>query len=129
MPDLLDQGSDFLERTRHAHMASAFTYSRPSAASEVEVRATVGRSEFQLVGEDGGSLQVESRDYLILVSELVLDGQAVTPLAGDLITDENGLRYEVLPSGFSGTGEPSWRYSDLYRRTFRIHTKAIGEAA
>ena len=69
----------------------------------------------------------ESRDFLILATDLVLAGEQTLPRAGDRIResgspDSTSYIYEVLAPG----NEPAWRFSDPYRRTLRIHTKQIG---
>ena len=60
---------------------------------------------------------VQSRVPLVitLVADLILAGQTTEPQRGDLIR-EGPREFEVL----------EWRYSDPYRQTFRITTKAVG---
>lgn len=120
MPDLLKQGSDWLESQRHAHLAHEVVYTR--GAQAVTLLATVGRTQFDLADDTGVLQRIESRDFLVRASDLTLG----EPLAGDRITD--GAVYEVMAPG---GGEAPWRYSDPYRRTLRIHTKLVepGEVA
>jgi hypothetical protein len=68
--------------------------------------------------------RIESRDFLILAEDLVLDGTVVLPVRGDRIRETQGGKvyvYEVVAPG----NEPCWRYSDPFRKTLRIHTKHI----
>lgn len=122
MPDLLRTGSDWLETQRTEHMTSTVVYSRGDF--DVEVPATIGRTEFEVDDGFGVLVRTESRDYLILAENLVLDGQPTLPERGDRIRETEGSQtvvYEVMAPG----KEPPWRYSDPYRRTLRIHTKQV----
>lgn len=123
MADLLDAGSQWLDQQRTAHMTRTVTYER--GASSVEVPATLGRTLFEQVDRMGLVQRTESRDFLVLAADLVLDGSEATPKAGDRIRDAAGSAvqlYEVMAPG----SEPPFRYSDPYRRTLRIHTKHVG---
>jgi hypothetical protein len=83
------------------------------------VKATVGRTEYET--DDGQVVRTEytDRDFLISVADLVLGGSPTLPDEGDQIRETQGtsvLIFEVM----------GWRYSDPYRRTFRIETKHVG---
>jgi hypothetical protein len=122
MTDLLDTSSAWLEDQRTRHLSQPVTYVR--GAQSVSVLATIGRTVFNLDDGGGGVLRVESRDYLIRASDLVLGGQIQLPLRGDQIHEvKDGVVfiYEVLAPG----DEPHYRFSDPYRRTLRIHSKQI----
>ena len=123
MPDLLEQGSAWLEDQRTRHMSRTVTYVR--GVDSVDVAATIGKTAFEQTDEYGVIHRTESRDFLVLTADLVLDGTATLPKAGDRIRETAGDQvfvYEVMAPG----GEPPWRYSDPYRRTLRIHTKHVG---
>jgi hypothetical protein len=120
--DLLKQASAWLDGMRKAHLSGAVTYSRGKRS--VEVQATIGRTVFETADAYGVVERSESRDFLILAADLVLDGQAVLPERGDRIREADGEKvyvYEVMAPG----KEPEWRWSDDYRRTLRIHTKQV----
>ena len=122
MADMLEQGASWLDNQRHQHMTRSVSYARGS--STVEVQATIGRTEFEQADEYGIVQKIESRDYLIRTSDLVLDGQSTLPKQGDQIREIDGettFVYEVLSPG----DEPVFRYSDPYRKALRIHTKHI----
>ncbi len=124
MVDLLEQGSRWLDRQRRKSMAREVVYSRGSAS--VTLLATIGRTEFEQTDQYGVVHRIESRDYLVTAEDLVLDGQLTTPKAGDQIRESDGAAtrvYAVLAPG----DEPPWRWSDPYRVTLRIHTKAVGD--
>jgi len=132
--DLLQQGSDWLEDKRHQHATRTVTYQRGDpgmGGSSVDLSATVGRTEFEIDDGAGALIKIESRDYLILAADLVLDAEQTVPKQGDIIRETQGAKvyvHEVIaPGGVSGGAH--YRYSDPYRKTLRIHTKLIGEEA
>jgi len=124
--DLLEKSSAWLEDQRDKFMSRTVIYQRPGTPGPdiVEVTATIGQTLFAVDNGEGAALQVESRDYLIRASNLVLGGGPVLPRRGDQIHElQDGVIfiYEVMAPG----DEPVWRYSDPYRRTLRIHTKQV----
>lgn len=122
MADLLEQGMTFLDEKRHQHMTRAVVYAR--GASSVEVAATLGATTFEQADAFGIVQNIESRDFLIRTADLVLDGAQTLPKAGDRIRDTSAEQiyvYEVMAPG----SEPSFRFSDPYRKALRIHTKHI----
>ena len=122
MADLLEQASAWLDRMRARHAARPVTYCR--GEQTVEVQATLGRTVFEIADAYGVVEQSESRDFLIAAADLVL-GEAVTlPERGDRIRepqDGKTFVYEVMAPG----KEPHYRFSDVYRRTLRIHTRQV----
>ena len=123
MADLLEKGAAWLEDRRTRHLTRTVTYVR--GEDSVSVAATIGKTTFEQADEYGVIHRTESRDFLVLTADLVLDGSPTLPKAGDRIREADGDQvfvYEVLAPG----GEPPWRYSDPYRRTLRIHTKHVG---
>lgn len=120
--DVLRQASDWLEEQRTRHAASMVEYVRGDQS--VELAATIGKTTFEVDDGYGVLVRHESRDFLVLAADLILGGQMTTPERGDRIRETQGDRtyvYEVLAPG----KEPCWRYSDAFRKTFRIHTKQI----
>lgn len=121
--DLLEKGSAWLESQRHAHLTRTVVYQR--GGESVELAATVGRTVFEQADEFGIVHRTESRDFLVLAADLVLNGTRILPKAGDYVREPVGDQvfiYEVMAPG----DEPPFRYSDPYRRTLRIHTKHVG---
>ena len=122
MADLLQQANDWLASQRKAHASQSVTYRR--GTDSVVVSASIGSTRFEQEDRDGLVVRSQVRDYLIDVADLVLSGGAIEPEVGDLIEETVGSQthvYQVLPLG----GEPAWRYSDPYRKTYRIHTKRV----
>jgi hypothetical protein len=124
MPDLLQTGSDWLADQLKTHASRPLVYRR--GAQQVAVQATVGRTLLKL--DDGfGSVRMEwtDRDFLIHAADLVLGGSATLPERGDVIRETQGTTtfvYEVMAPG----KEPPWRWSDVFRKVLRIHTKQVG---
>jgi hypothetical protein len=123
MADLLETASHWLEEKRTQHLSRTVTYQR--GADTVDVPASIGRTTFEVDDGYGIVQKWESRDFLILAADLVLNGSQTLPQRGDRIQETQAgttYTYEVLAPG----KEPAWRYSDPYRKTLRIHTKQIG---
>lgn len=121
MADLLQRASDWLEDQRTRHATRLVIYQR--GAAQIEVQATIGKTVFEIDGGAGILEKTESRDYLILAADLVLDDELTLPNRGDRIQETEGkvFVYEVMSPG----RQPHYRYSDPYRKTLRIHTKHV----
>lgn len=123
MTNLLQIGTSWLADQMKTHASIDVTYER--GAEQVSVKATVGKTEFELDDGSGVIVRVQSRDYLIQAADLVLGGVETLPAAGDLIRETQGAKtfvYEVMTPG----DEPHYRYSDPFRKLLRIHTKHVG---
>ena len=104
-------------------MSRSVVYSQ--GGNSVTVLAVTGKSRFQIDTGAGVVESFESRDFIILATNLMLSGAMVTPQRGDRISDTQGSQtfvYEVTGPGH----EPCWRWSDPYRTSRRIHTKQVG---
>ncbi len=122
MTDMIQDGLEFLEVQRKAHMARSVTYTR--GAYSVVVQATVGATPVDIDDGDGMAIRRQHRDYLLASADLVLNAVTVTPAAGDKITDtlaDGDHVFEVVPLG----AEKCWRASDGDGVTIRIHTKEV----
>ena len=118
MQDLQAKGAAWLAQQRRAHASHPARYGRGDSIIRLPVSS--GRSQFE-VDEGGGILiEIESHDFLITPSDLRIDGVATEPLAGDRIED-GGVVYEVMPFG----NEPAWRWADIYRQRYRVHSKQV----
>ncbi len=125
MRDMLEAASAWLDKVRLAHMSRTVEYARGAKTVADGVRASIGQTVFESEDALGVVERFESRDYIVPAADLVLDGALATPERGDRIREANAAGavfvYEVMAPG----QEPCWRYSDNYRRTFRIHTKLV----
>ena len=122
MANLLQRGSDWLADQFKTHATVDVVYEQD--AQQVTVKATIGRTVFELDNGHGVLERTESRDFLILGADLELGGLPVLPQRGDRIRETQGSKvyvYEVMAPG----REPAWRWSDPYRKTLRIHTKQV----
>tara|TARA_Y100000593_G_scaffold33191_1_gene65185 strand:- start:7 stop:408 length:402 start_codon:yes stop_codon:yes gene_type:complete len=112
-------------KTAQAVAGVSVTYARGS--DTVAVTALVGDTRLEVADEYGGTTVVARvRDYIVKVSELVLDSVTVEPQAGDQISETRGSTtyvYEVMSAG----ADQPYRPSDRHGNTWRIHTKLIDE--
>jgi hypothetical protein len=127
MPNLMQTGAAWLAAQLKAHASKTVTYRRTGETDLEDLAATIGRTEFELVTDDGHVTRFESRDFLVAAADLVLDGSVTVPQRGDRIIETIGdatLTYEVLPNA----SLPAFKYSDEFRNLVRIHTKLVTEA-
>lgn len=103
-------------------------YVRPvpgQASLEVTLRAVPGQTTYETLDAAGTTIiAAQSRDYLIVAADLVLDGEPTQPARGDRIieTEEDGDHtYELLELPSSNC----WRWSDEQHVRYRVHTKQI----
>lgn len=97
------------------------TYLRGAASATL--RAMPGRSEHELEQAGGALLQVASDDWLIAAADLVLDGQATAPAAGDQLRYASGGLVYVYEVPRAAGGMAPWRWSDGLRLIYRVHTR------
>lgn len=92
--------------------------------SSISIKAVVGRSP-QTTSEEGALvIDIDSRPYMVMVEDLVIDDAETVPMRGDQIQetiDGEDLLFEVLPM----PGKQESQYSDAGRTQFRINTKRI----
>ena len=122
MTNLLQTGSLWLADQMKTHASNDIVYER--GAEQVAVKATIGKTEFELDDGSGVVVRIQSRDYLIHTADLQLGGAPSLPVAGDRIRETQGgttFVYEVMSPG----EEPHYRYSDAFRKLLRIHTKHV----
>lgn len=111
-----------------AHAAAALkgncgdtvTYQR--GADSVSITAVIGGSEGTSVNAGGVPYSVNTVDFLIEVSDLVLRGSTVEPQRGDRIICDSRV-YVVTAEN---AGERPYRESGPFHQTWRIHTKYKG---
>jgi hypothetical protein len=102
--------------------AATITYRR--GANSVSASASVGESVYQVQTAEGVVVEHESRDFMIAVAVLILDGSNVTPREGDEIEqviDGSTVTFEV---GSEASGQ-AFEFSDPNQTEFRVHTKRI----
>jgi hypothetical protein len=120
--NLFETGATWLAGQLKAHASVDITYVR--GIDQVSVKATIGKTEFEIDDGSGVVIRIQSRDFLIHSADLVLGGSETLPVAGDQIQETQGANtfvYEVMAPG----NEPHYRYSDPFRKLLRIHTKHV----
>lgn len=90
----------------------------------------VGRSQQVFEGTEEGNVNQYSafeRDFLVGVSDLVMDGLRIEPQAGALIEETlDGETVQVWQI-VNQDGLPPWQYSDGGQTQYRIHVVKVGE--
>lgn len=122
MANVLANASAWLADMRTKHAAETVEYE--CGGYRVSLAATLGRTMFEVDEGNGVLTQVESRDFLVKASDLVLDGQTVLPERGAKIRQTIGTVthvYEVL----APKGQDVYKLADAHRNTLRIHTKHV----
>jgi len=66
-----------------AHASTEVVYQR--GLEQVTVPATIGKTEFDVDDGSGAVLRIQSRDYLIHTSDLVLGGSQTVPQSGEAL--------------------------------------------
>jgi len=122
--DLLQQGVDWLDGQRVAHLSRSVTYQR--GGESVEIAATLGATSLEVSDEAGATVRTRAADFIVSAGSLVLGGAAVMPLAGDRILVPSGgktLVFEVLAL----PGGEHFRPADPTGTALRIHAKQVDE--
>jgi len=100
MSDLLEQASNWLEAERTRHASRVVSYVRGSRT--LGVSATIGKTTFEVDDGYGVLVRYESRDFLVLAADLVIEQQPLLPERGDRIRETQGQTtfvYEVTAPG------------------------------
>ena len=115
---MLSDGVSFLNDALSDACGITITYQRGVATASLT--AVVGQTLFE-TDNQFGVLRIESRDYLVAVTDFATFGE---PQRGDRIIETQGansVAHEVLDV----SGIPPFAYSDQSRKRLRIHTKRI----
>lgn len=120
MVDVLKNSSNWLASKFKKFASQPITYRR--GTTDIYITATVGMTNFAQTNEFGLEIRTKTRDFIIDVADLVIDGALVEPLTTDRIIEaqSNGENYTYEPH--APNGEPAFRHADNYRKQFRIHT-------
>jgi hypothetical protein len=121
MSSLLANAAQLLHAGQALLGGVAVTYRRgnDSIDSLTAIPVRVSNDELSL---DATNITAREQDWIVAVSDLVIDGQTTLPQRGDQIDwpDENGnvRTFRVLPR----VGDRAYRYSDQTRVMLRIFT-------
>jgi hypothetical protein len=124
--DLLQQGVDWLDGQRVAHLSRTVTYQR--GGESIVIAATLGATSLEVTDDAGATVRSPQVDFIVSADGLVLAGTVTTPQVGDRIRvagvalDQVRV-YEVLalPDG------KHYRPCDPGGRMLRIHTKLVDQ--
>ena len=120
MPSLVDSLLEtFGAPVLTEYFGVSIVYQRIASLSAA-IDATRSSREYKLVSSDGINTVIVCRDYVILKTDLVINGSTITPREKDVI-QENGETWAVLPLGEDrpGVEEVDGGYRWL------LHTKRV----
>jgi len=84
--------------------------------------AKIAKTLFRAENEYAVTIRTELRDFIVRSADLVIDGSAVEPAAGDVF-EFDGHDYVVG----APNNEDVWRWSDrLHHRMMRVHARYNG---
>ena|SRR5688572_16406788 len=91
---------------------------------EIPLKAVPGTTRYELTDSDGRIISAQTRDYLIIADELLLDGAPVEPQREDKIIQsqadgEHTYKLLELPAS------KCWRWSDEQHVRYRVHTTEV----
>ena len=107
--NLMQKASKFIKAKSLNSLATTIDYN-----GEI-VKATIGKTIFKVDG-GFGITYIQSTDFLVAVETL-----SEQPKKGDKVF-VGETEYEVL----APQGEAVWRFSDISKTIYRIHSKRIG---
>lgn len=120
--DKMNSGSAWLARQMKKHASKSVRYSRDAAY--VDVAATLGKTEFEVIGDDEGITRVWTRDFIVSTNDLKLNDTAILPQSGDRITETTAAGTEVYRVA-APNDETPWQYAGQHKHQIRIHTQRI----
>ena len=115
MADMLQSGLDWLEQRLMGFCSSGVEYRRD--AQTLTIDAVFGKTDYEAEDDNGISVGGFVWDFLIDAATLAME-----PAVGDLIV-VNTRQFEVMKL----SGQGCWRWTGPNRKTYRIHTRDIGD--
>lgn len=116
MPNMLEDGADFLVAQLQSYASISITYRR-GASSVDGISAIPGSSILRVTDSEVERVIHTDRDYFFAEADLPYG----MPVKGDRIVDEDGYTYEILPID----GSHVWKQEDQYGRLIQVHTKRV----
>ena len=116
---MLDIGATHLAKQRTLFMSSPVTIQR-NGETDIAINATKGVSDFSYVDEYGVDVLSQSKDYIVLASDVTFANPL--PKQNDIIVEViegYTIESEVLSFG----NEPHYRFTDSFKKEIRIHTR------
>ena len=132
MTDLLRQGSDLLESIFESNASQTVVFEKIDTKERAELAATIGGNGSDAQENLNLSTDFDSLDFVIRKHTLVTLTPApqTQPTFGDWLNRDpqqndkihwNGFVYIISPV----FGNESWRYTDGFHTSLRIHTKKV----
>lgn len=84
----------------------------------VDLSVIPGETAYESERDGEAIYNFNSRDFLILASEFILDGSVTTPQRGDVVT-EGSTTFQSLGRG----SDQNWEYTDPTKTVIRLRTK------
>jgi hypothetical protein len=112
---MINQGLDWLEQRLMGFCSSPVEYRRD--AQILTIDAVFGKTDYEAEDDNGISVGGFVWDFLIDAATLTME-----PEVGDVIVT-HGRQFEVMKL----FGQGCWRWTGPNRKTYRIHTKDIGD--
>lgn len=120
--NIIQDGISWLGGQLKDHASVSIIYTRGSYSSTITATATM--HEYEVVDDEGFGIVMLSRDYIVHVADLVLNGAEIAPRAGDRITETiQGVSctFEVMALGQKHEYEPF----DSDGLMLLVHTKKV----
>jgi hypothetical protein len=96
----------------------------PQGDVVVPLNARRGSTPFRIDSADRFNLLVRSRDWIVTVTDLAIDGETFLPDPHDRIRVTIGEQIRTYRLTRFGD-EPEWRYTDSTETEIRLHTALI----
>lgn len=128
MTNRLARASAHLQRRMSSQLYVLVTIKR-GGITVADVKATPGKTPYEVETQHAGLLQVETRDYLIAAEDYAaIDGESPLPKRGDCIEEmgpDGVLRSHEVAAPVDG--EHVYRWMDQTRTMLRVHTVRVNE--
>lgn len=112
---VFDNATSTMMTVLRRHAGTSASYRR--GATAVSVTVVAGRSDADLVDEDGIATRMTADDWIVSAASITSLGE---PKVKDRIVVD-GRTYEVMSLGTEGP----WRFTDQTRTEYRIHTRRV----
>lgn len=112
---VFDNATSKLMTTLRRYAGASATYRR--GASTVSVTVVPGRTDADLVDDDGIATRMTADDWIVSAASITSLNE---PKTKDRIV-VGGTTYEVISLGQEGC----WRFTDQTRTEYRIHTRRV----
>jgi hypothetical protein len=122
MADLLETSSNWLGQMRKTHLSRTVVYSRNGETAPV--LASKGKTHGEISTEEGLTIDASVQDWLIEAADLAVFDE---PEDGDRIIETVSGANVIWEVHSPGEPEPTWRWADSFRKTYRIHCVEVSD--